>query len=82
MIVDLTNTVPDDRTYFKVPFGPLLPLVGAGSCIPMLVTLPLSVLAAGGAALLAGTLFFVIEDTPEGERAAAEIREFIGKERR
>lgn len=74
--------VPDDRTYFRIPFGPLIPLVGAGSCILMLATLPLPVLAAGGAALLAGTIFFVVEDTPEGERATAEIREFIEREGR
>jgi len=72
--------IPEDRHYFRLPFGPLIPAAGAISCGLMLLTLPAATLLAGLAALAAGTVLYVLEDTPEGERAIAEIRTLLGRE--
>jgi hypothetical protein len=48
----------------------------------MLLTLPAATLLAGLTALAAGTALYVLEDTPEGERAVAEIRTLLGREER
>jgi amino acid transporter len=73
------ETIPENRRYFRLPFGPLIPVAGAISCALMLLTLPATTLLAGLAALAAGTALYVLEDSPEGERAVAEIRALLGR---
>ncbi|WP_214020109.1 APC family permease [Methanoculleus sp.] len=66
--------LPPDRSYFSVPFGILFPLLGATSCVAMLLTLAPPIILLGIGVLLTGSILFVLEDTPEGERVVQEIR--------
>ncbi len=65
--------IPPEKSYFAVPFGILFPLLGAASCVAMLITLAPPVILLGGGVLLAGSALFVLEDTPEGEKIVREI---------
>ncbi|MDK2975415.1 MAG: hypothetical protein PWP08_1786 [Methanofollis sp.] len=76
------GTVPENRRYFRLPFGPLIPAAGAASCVLMILTLPVPTLLAGLGALAAGTILYVLEDTPRGERAVGEIRTLLGRDGR
>lgn len=66
--------LPPEKSCFTVPFGILFPLLGAASCVGMLLTLAPLTIGLGIAALLAGSALFLIEDTPEGERIVRRIR--------
>ncbi|RXE56292.1 hypothetical protein ABH15_09210 [Methanoculleus taiwanensis] len=66
--------LPPEKSYFAVPLGVLFPLLGAASCVAMLLTLALPIVLLGIGVLLAGSALFVLEDTPEGERIVREIR--------
>ncbi|MBP7299355.1 MAG: amino acid permease [Methanoculleus sp.] len=69
--------VSPEKNRFAVPFGPVFPLLGAASCVAMLVTLAPLVLGLGIAILLAGSLLLVIEDVPEREAIVRDIRHLL-----
>ncbi len=65
------------RGYFKLPLGPLFPILGALSCVFISLTLsPLSIIL-GFTALFLGTILYVIEDTPTGEKEVEKIKEVL-----
>ena len=69
--------VSPEKNRFAVPFGPVFPLLGAASCVAMLVTLAPLVLGLGIAILLAGSLLLVIEDVPERKTIVRNIRHLL-----
>lgn len=73
------DLIPQDRSYFKVPFKWLLPALGAISCVVMIVFLPMTTILLGAGAILAGSVLYLIEDTEEGKMAIEEIRKALGR---
>jgi amino acid transporter len=73
------NLVPPKKTYFRIPFGSLIPALGAISCIAMIVTLSPASLVVGCAVLSAGIILYYLEDTPEGESIRNEITRKLGR---
>jgi amino acid transporter len=66
--------------YFKIPFGPLFPILGALSCIVISLSItPLSIIV-GFIALLLGTILYAIEDTPEGQKEVEKIAVVLKRE--
>ena len=45
----------------------------------MIVNLPVTSVILGIAALLIGSVIYVLEDTPEGEAVVDEIRDLLGR---
>ncbi len=74
ILVRQEEMLPPEKSYFAIPLGILFPLLGAASCVAMLVTLAPLILGVGIAALLLGSALYLLEDTPEGERIVREIR--------
>lgn len=73
------DLVPKGRTYFKIPFKGLLPALGAISCMIMIAFLPVTTIALGAAAILAGSALYLLEDTAEGKKAILEIRKVLNR---
>ncbi len=71
--------IPSGRSYFRIPLGPLIPVVGAVSCFVMILYLPPSIILLGAMVLMAGSVFYLIEDTPQGRKAIEEIKEALGR---
>jgi APA family basic amino acid/polyamine antiporter len=81
VLVRKEERVPPEKDYFRLPLGPVIPVLGAVSCLVMLVTLrPLTLLAGAGVVLL-GSVLYLIEDTPAGRETVREIRELLGRPR-
>ncbi len=79
ILVRREHLVPPEKTYFRIPFGILIPALGGISCIVMLVTLRPGIIGLGCVILLAGILLYYIEDTPEGEAIRREINKKLGR---
>jgi APA family basic amino acid/polyamine antiporter len=79
ILVRREHLVPPEKTYFRIPFGILIPALGGISCIVMLVTLSPGIIGLGCVMLLAGILLYYIEDTPEGEAIRREINKKLGR---
>ncbi len=62
------------KKYFRIPLGPVFPMMGAASSIGMIFLLPPLTILIGLATLALGLVFFFIEDTPRGKAAIEEIR--------
>ncbi len=76
-LVKRESLVPPEKSYFKVPFGRLFPALGAISCVLLILTLPPATVLMGIAGLFLGSVFYVLEDTPEGRMAIKEIRSLL-----
>ena len=81
LLVRREHLVPPEKTYFRIPFGILIPALGGISCIAMLATLSPRIIVLGCALLLAGIVLYYIEDTPEGETIRREVNEKLGRRR-
>ncbi len=81
ILVRKEERVPPDKQYFRMPFGILIPVLGAASCAGMLVSLSPLTIGLGLGLLLCGSVFYVLEDTPSGERTVREIRSLLGRPR-
>jgi len=79
LLVRREHLVPPEKTYFRIPLGILIPVLGGISCIAMLATLSPRIIGLGLAVLLAGIALYYIEDTPEGEKIRCEINEKLGR---
>jgi APA family basic amino acid/polyamine antiporter len=77
MLVKKEGQMPEAKGYFKTPLGTLFPTLGAVTCILLLISLPPTTLALGIAALLMGSILYILEDTPEGQLAVEEIRRLL-----
>ncbi len=66
--------LPPEKSYFAIPLGIFFPLLGVASCVAMLFTLAPPIILLGIGILLMGSVLYLIEDTPEGERVVREIR--------
>lgn len=80
-LVRREHLVPPEKTYFRLPLGIFVPVLGGVSCVVMLVTLDPRVIMLGCAVLLAGIVLYFIEDTPEGEKIRGEIEKRLGRKR-
>ena len=69
--------IESDRGYFKIPFGPLFPILGALSCVLISLTLSLLSIILGFVALFVGSILYLLEDTPEGEKEVENIKEAL-----
>ncbi|HJH28439.1 MAG TPA: amino acid permease [Methanosarcinaceae archaeon] len=79
MLIKQEKKMPPEKNYFKMPMGTLFPIFGIVSCIVMIVNLPIASVTLGIAALLIGSVIYVVEDTPEGEKVVEEIRDLLGR---
>ncbi|MFX1483839.1 MAG: APC family permease [Promethearchaeota archaeon] len=71
------SLIDPKRGYFRIPLGPLFPILGGLSCVVVSLTLsPISIIL-GFVSLFAGTVFYMIEDTPEGEKELETIKEVL-----
>ena len=73
------NEMDEGKTYFRLPLGPVFPILGAASCVVITLTLPLPSIILGIVAMLLGTVFYAIEDTPQGKEEIEEIRKALGR---
>jgi amino acid transporter len=72
--------IETNKAYFRVPFGPLFPLLATASCLLMLFTLPLQSIVLGVIALFLGTILYSLEDTPLGKEEITKIRVLLRRE--
>ncbi len=72
-----TSRVEEEKNYFRLPFGPVIPILGAITCIAITITIDPFSIALGIIALLGGLIFYFIEDTPEGEQEVEKIRSYL-----
>jgi APA family basic amino acid/polyamine antiporter len=72
-LVRREQQVPPEKSYFRIPLGVLIPVLGGVTTIAMIFTITPLVVVLGFAVLLAGSIFYVLEDTSEGEKAVEEI---------
>ncbi len=76
-LVKKEELMPPEKSYFKIPFGRLFPVLGAISCVLLIITLPPMTILMGIVVLFLGSVFYVLEDTPEGRMAVREIRSLL-----
>jgi APA family basic amino acid/polyamine antiporter len=74
------KTLDIKRGYFRIPLGPLFPILGAVSCIIISLTISSANIIIGFAALFVGSILYIIEDTPEGEREIEKIKEILRRQ--
>lgn len=79
ILIKQEKKMPPEKNYFKMPMGTLFPIMGVVTCIVMIVNLPVTSVILGIAALLFGSVIYVLEDTPEGEAVVDEIRDLLGR---
>ena len=71
------DIVESEKGYFRIPLGPVFPVLGALSCIVISFTIsPLSLLM-GVIALFIGTIFYLAEDTEEGQNEVEKISDLL-----
>ena len=73
------KSLPQDKSYFRIPLGAVFPSLGAISCLIMLGTIDLTTLILGFIVLMAGMSFYFIEDTPAGKESLMEIKRMMRK---
>ncbi len=81
ILVQNQERIPHTKSFFRIPLGPVIPIIGTVSCVVMITTVDLLTIGASFAVLFAGIFLYYLEDTPEGERAITEIRRVIGHKR-
>jgi APA family basic amino acid/polyamine antiporter len=79
MLVKKETKIPPEKSYFRMPLGPLFPVLGVVSCVFMLLSLPLITIIMGIAALLIGSVLYVLEDTPAGHMEILKIKKLLGR---
>jgi APA family basic amino acid/polyamine antiporter len=79
MLVKKEMQMPPEKSYFRIPLGTLFPILGVISCVLMLLSLPLTTIIMGIAALLVGSILYVMEDTPKGQMEIVKIRKLLGR---
>jgi amino acid transporter len=68
-----------EKGYFRIPLGPVFPILGALSCIVISLTIsPLSIIM-GIVALFIGTVFYLVEDTEEGQKEVEKISALLNR---
>jgi amino acid transporter len=77
MLIKREEKMPPEKSYFKTPLGTLFPTLGVVSCILIFISLPATSITLGIIALLAGSILYILEDTPEGEMVIEEIRSLL-----
>lgn len=80
-LVRREERVPPEKSYFRIPLGLLVPILGGITTIVMIFTITPLVIALGFAVLFAGLVFYILEDTPEGEKAVSEIQAILRRGR-
>ena len=71
--------VDSKKHWFKLPFGALFPVLGALSCVIISLTLAPQDIILGFIALFLGSILYVVEDTPEGEKEIEKIKEALNR---
>jgi APA family basic amino acid/polyamine antiporter len=79
MLIKQEKKMRPEKNYFKTPMGTLFPVMGVVTCIIMIANLPATSVTLGIAALLFGSVIYVLEDTPEGVAVVDEIRDLLGR---
>jgi APA family basic amino acid/polyamine antiporter len=79
LLVRREHLVPPEKTYFRIPFGVVIPVAGGVSCVAMLATLNPTTILIGFAVIFAGLIIYYLEDTGEGEAIRREIRKKLGR---
>jgi amino acid transporter len=79
MLVKKEAQMPLGKSYFRIPLGTLFPVLGVISSVLMLLSLPLTTIIMGIAALLVGSILYVMEDTPKGQMEIVKIRKLLGR---
>lgn len=69
-----------NKGYFQIPLGSLFPILGALSCAVISLTIAPESILIGFIALFIGTVLYIIEDTPEGEREVETIRMLLNRQ--
>ena len=73
--------VEEEKGYFRIPLGPLFPILGAISCVIISLTIdPLSIIL-GVIALFLGTVLYLVEDTEEGKEEAEKISTLLHRDK-
>jgi APA family basic amino acid/polyamine antiporter len=80
VLVRNENLLDISKRHFRIPFGPLFPILGAVSCIIISLTIAPENILIGFIALFIGTVLYVIEDTPEGEREVEKINKLLNRQ--
>jgi APA family basic amino acid/polyamine antiporter len=62
-----------EKKYFRLPFATTIALIGALSCLVMILFLPPITILLGSLLLLSGWVLYFIEDTTSGKRVTAMI---------
>jgi APA family basic amino acid/polyamine antiporter len=69
-----------NRKYFRIPLGPLFPVLGALSCIAIALTIAPAYILIGIIVLFIGSILYLLEDTPEGEKVIEKIKEVLKRQ--
>jgi APA family basic amino acid/polyamine antiporter len=72
-LVRREKRVPPEKSYFRIPLGVVIPVLGGITTIAMIFTITPLIVVLGFAVMFAGLIFYVLEDTAEGEEAVADI---------
>ena len=81
MLIRRKDLLEKERGYFKIPLGPVFPILGAISCIAISLTIsPVSIIM-GIVALFIGTIFYFTEDTEEGQKEVEKITRLLHRAR-
>jgi APA family basic amino acid/polyamine antiporter len=80
VLVRNENLLDISKRHFRIPFGPLFPILGAVSCIIISLTIAPENILIGFIALFIGTVLYAIEDTPEGEREVEKINKLLNRQ--
>lgn len=76
-----SHLVEEGKGYFRIPLGPLFPILGALSCVIISLTIdPLSIIL-GVIALVLGTVLYLVEDTEEGKEEAEKISTLLHRDK-
>ena len=67
------DNLPDSKKHFRIPFGILFPLIGAATCIIISLSISLISIIIGIFLLFIGSIFYFVEDTPEGRKERIKI---------
>jgi APA family basic amino acid/polyamine antiporter len=74
--------LPPEKSYFRIPLGPVIPILGAGTCLVMIVTVNPFTIVVSIAIMLAGIALYYLEDTAEGDRTIREIQQLFEQRRK
>ena len=67
------DNLPESKSHFRIPFGILFPILGAVTCVVISLSISLISIAIGLFLLFIGSIFYFVEDTPEGKKERIKI---------